>query len=134
MPAGNESRYPEDWLRVAARDFERVAKRLAEGDVEDAAFRLQQAIEKYLKGFLLSRGWSLKRLHDLNVLLTDAVRYHSELERYRTLCQQVTNWYVVERYPAFEEGPSMAEVRQAYRQARTLVRQLQAHRMKPSHR
>ena len=125
MATGVESRYPQDWFDVAQEDVRRVAKRLAEGDVDDAAFRLQQAIEKYLKGYLLSKGWTLRRIHDLEELLNDAERYNPRLERYRALCQRVAGYYVVERYPMFEEGPSLAEVRDAYAQAKRFVRELQ---------
>ena len=125
MPV-SESRYPDDWFLIAAKDLERVTKRLQERDVDDAAFRLQQAIEKYLKGYLLSQGWQLKRTHDVEVLLDAAVRYERGLERYRPLCRQVTGYYLVERYPTFEEGPSIGEVRKAYRRAKGLARRIQA--------
>ncbi len=46
-----ESRYWKDWLDKAEKDLQRVEKRLKDGDIEDAAFHLQQAIEKYLKGY-----------------------------------------------------------------------------------
>ena len=125
--AASESLYPREWFRIAAKDLQRVAKRLAERDTDDAAFRLQQAIEKSLKGYLLSRGWKLRRIHDVEALLSDAVRYDRGLERYRTLCQHVAGYYIIERYPTFEEGPSMSEVQSAYAQAKALVRDLRAH-------
>lgn len=124
--ATGESVYPQDWLRIAAEDFKRVSRRLEEGDIDDAAFRLQQAIEKYLKGYLLARGWKLKRIHDVESLLTAAVRHDRALERYRSLCQQVAGYYIIERYPMFEEGPSLDEVRGAYEEAKALVRHLRA--------
>ncbi|TXT24857.1 MAG: HEPN domain-containing protein [Rhodocyclaceae bacterium] len=124
--ASGESRYPQDWFRIAAKDLQRVARRLAEKDVDDAAFRLQQAVEKGLKGFLLARGWRLKRVHDLELLLSDAVRHDRGLERYRLFCRQVASYYILERYPTLEESPSLAEVRDAYAQARTLVRKLRS--------
>ena len=123
-----ESLYPDDWFRIAAQDLERAAKRLAEDDNEDAAFRLQQAVEKYLKGFLLARGWLLKRTHDVSALLTEAVRYDRRLERFRALCREVAGYYIIERYPGFEEGPSFAEVRQVYAQAKKLAGALQTGR------
>ena len=125
MATGAESQRPLDWLAIAREDLKRVGKRLAEGDVDDAAFHLQQAVEKYLKGYLLSKGWTLRRIHDVEELLNDATRYDPGLERYRTVCQRVTSYYIVERYPLFEEGPSLAEVRDAYAQAKKLVRALQ---------
>lgn len=123
--ADGESTYPDDWFRIAAQDLERARKRLAEHDVDDAAFRLQQAVEKALKGYLLSRGWTLRRIHDVEALLSDAVAHHRPLERYRALCQDIAGYYLVERYPTFEEGPSQADVRSAYRRTAGLLRMLQ---------
>ena len=125
MAARPESQYPQDWFRIAGEDLRRVAKRLAERDADDAAFRLQQAVEKYLKGYLLSKGWTLRRIHDVEELLNDAQRYEPQFERYRVLCQRIVGYYFVERYPMFEEGPSLAEVRQAYTEAKEFIQHLQ---------
>ena len=64
---------------------------------EDAAFHLQQTVEKYLKGYLLSRGWPLKRVHDLEYLLDEAIKFQPELEEFRSLCQELTGNYFIER-------------------------------------
>ncbi len=116
-----ESTYPADWLRVAAADIERVSRRLSEGDVADAAVHLQQALEKYLKAFLLSRGWKLERIHDLRALLEEAAGYEPGLKRFRRLCAEVTAYYFQERYPIFGAGPDEAEVRSNLEQAQELV-------------
>jgi HEPN domain-containing protein len=99
MPSHKGETYPFEWINKAEQDLGRVAKRLVEGDTEDAAFHLQQAIEKFFKGFLLSTAWKLKKIHDLEALLDDAVRVAPKLEAYRALCQQVTGYYLAERYP-----------------------------------
>jgi HEPN domain-containing protein len=54
-----ESRYPKDWLALAEKDLVRVRRSLRDKDPELAAFCLQQAVEKFLKAFLLSKGWQL---------------------------------------------------------------------------
>lgn len=94
-----ESHQQKDWYAKARKDFKRVRARLEDGDYEDAAFHLQQALEKYLKGYLLSTGWKLVRVHDLEFLLDEAVKSFPELERFRGICQEVTGYYLVERYP-----------------------------------
>jgi HEPN domain-containing protein len=94
-----ESRYPKDWLALAEKDLVRVSRCLRDGDTELAAFCLQQAVEKFLKAFLLSRGWKLRRIHDLEALLDDAMAHDPSLDRFRNVCQEITNYYVVERYP-----------------------------------
>jgi HEPN domain-containing protein len=94
-----ESGYPADWLRIAERDLSRVVRCLRDDDPEAAGFFLQQALEKFLKAYLLSLGWRLRRVHDLEALLDDAADYDVDLERFRPLCQQVTGYYLMERYP-----------------------------------
>ena len=63
-----ESRYPNDWLALAEKDLLRVTRSLRDKDPELAAFYLQQAVEKFLKAYLLSKGWKLRRIHDLEAL------------------------------------------------------------------
>ena len=80
MSAPQDSTYPEDWLRIARRDWQRVQVILRSGDVELAASLLQQCLEKYLKAYLLARGWKLQRTHELDMLLDEACRFDSGLE------------------------------------------------------
>ena len=94
-----ESTYSGDWLAIAERDLSRVNRCLRDEDSEAAGFFLQQAIEKFLKAFLLSKGWKLRRIHDLEALLDDAAEHDADPETFRPLCQQVTGYYLVERYP-----------------------------------
>jgi len=71
-------------------------------DVQDpaaAGFFLQQAVEEFLKAFLLSRGWELERIHDLEALLNAALACDPSLESFRSVCQKITGFYAVERYP-----------------------------------
>lgn len=118
MPEKQANDYINEWIEKAEQDLRRVERRLQEGDPEDAAFHLQQALEKFLKGYLLSTGWELKKIHDLEALLDDAVGSAAELERYRALCQQVTGYYLTERYPSVGGAPSAEEIRSAYQSAK----------------
>ena len=119
-----ESTYWEEWFNIAHKDFSRVSTRLAEGDIEDAAFHLQQALEKGLKGFLLARGWELKRIHNLQVLLNDAVEFDSSLESFRSLCQQVNGYYLLERYPGLGNFPEREEIGAILPQAKEFLKKL----------
>lgn len=97
--------YTAEWLRIAERDWARVGRLLRDGDAELAAFCLQQAVEKFLKAFLLNRGWRLRRTHDLEALLDDAVAFDARLDSFRAACQTITKYYMMERYPV---GPMAA--------------------------
>ena len=94
-----ESKVPLDWFKKAEVDL-KSAKILLDNEIlETAAFHIQQAIEKYLKGYLLSKGWKLIRTHDLISLLNDAVSRESHFEAFRELCVRATEYYIEDRYP-----------------------------------
>ena len=121
----DESLYPDDWLRIAEKDLARAERSLGDADPELAAFCLQQSVEKFLKAFLLARGWQLRRIHDLEALLDDAVTHDPALERFRIACQKVTKYYMVERYPlTFGVGLTEAEVRDSLGAVHELIDRL----------
>ncbi len=121
-----ESLYPADWLKIAEKDFVRVHQLLNVKDPEAAGFYLQQAIEKFIKAYLLNFGWQLKRIHDLEALLNDAIHYDPEFEDYRAVCQKITGFYFLERYPLLtESGISEKDVNDALSQVDGLIRKVQ---------
>jgi len=96
-------------------------------DAGAAGVFLQQAVEKFLKAFLLSKGWELERVHDLEALLNVALAYDPSLEQFRSVCQKVTGFYFVERYPfVTETGLTEDDIRSSLRQVRKLIGKLQA--------
>ena len=101
----NESGLPRDWFDKARRDLRRVEVLLADDDVEGAGFHLQQAAEKYLKGYLLGRGWPLKRTHDLEVLFNEALTHDDRFQQYLDACIVAREFYVEERYPFIGSSP-----------------------------
>ena len=72
MKDRGDSPYAEDWLKIARRDWHRIHVLLNDGDADGAGFFLQQATEKYLKAFLLTYEWKLKKVHTLQSLLDEA--------------------------------------------------------------
>jgi len=100
-----ESGLPGDWFEKARRDLRRVEVLLADDDVEGAGFHLQQAAEKYLKGYLLGKGWPLKRTHDLEVLVNEAMTHDDRFEKYLDACIVTREFYVEERYPFIGSPP-----------------------------
>ncbi len=120
-----ESLYPADWLRIAERDLKRVELLLDKGDPDLAGFCLQQAVEKFLKAFLLSQGWQLRRIHNLDALLDDAITYDASLENFRSVCQKIAAFYLVERYPfVVESGITEEDVHLSLEQVKGLVEKL----------
>ena len=94
-----ESRYFKDWFRIGGNELKRAQNLPDLKDLGGAGFNIQQAIEKYLKGYMLSQGWELRRIHNLDTLLNEAIIYEPSLEEFRLPCQKITEYYVEERYP-----------------------------------
>jgi HEPN domain-containing protein len=127
MPDKKESLYPQDWIEKAEKDLRRVRVLLADDDTEGAGFHLQQAIEKYLKGYLLSKGWKLEYVHSLVKLLNYAKDYDSSFEEFRALCEQAIGYYIVDRYPfPVYASPTREEIEQALRKTEGLVKKIDA--------
>ena len=123
-----ESLYPADWLRIAEKDLSRVRQLLAIHDPEAAGFYLQQAVEKFLKAFLLSHGWAFQRIHDLEPLLNEVLAFDASFEEYRSVLQTITGLYFVERYPLMlEAGLSEKDVADALQQVNGLVEAIRSH-------
>ena len=121
-----ESHFPADWLRIAAKDLNRVKFMLEVQDAEAAGFYLQQAVEKFLKAFLLSQNWKLKRIHDLEPLLNEAIIIDPSLEQFRSVLQKITGFYMVERYPLITEAElTDADVRKSVEEVQDLIDKLQ---------
>jgi HEPN domain-containing protein len=95
-----ESTLPANWLAHGDQDLQAADILLtANGPLSIVAFLLQQAIEKYLKGYLLAQGWSLRRIHDLEILIQEAIAHDPDFMPFLAGCQQITEYYIESRYP-----------------------------------
>ncbi|MBM4050483.1 MAG: HEPN domain-containing protein [Planctomycetes bacterium] len=64
------------------------------------AYHVQQAVEKYLKGYLVLKGQRPPWVHELDRLLADASRLKADLyPRFIELCEKATRYYLEDRYP-----------------------------------
>jgi HEPN domain-containing protein len=100
MPAESTQSY-RDWFKHGESDL-LSANILVKnnGPAENVAFSLQQAAEKYLKGYLLSKGWKLKRIHDLEVLVSEAITHNKRFESFLDYARVISGVYVESRYPS----------------------------------
>jgi len=100
----------QDWFEKGKHDFE-AAKIIfeANGYPDTIGVSLQQAFEKYIKGYLLSKGWRLKKLHDLRELILRAQEYNPVFRDYIGLARTLTAIYIEEKYPS---GPPIEITRE----------------------
>ncbi|MBD3234950.1 MAG: HEPN domain-containing protein [candidate division Zixibacteria bacterium] len=120
-----ESRYFGDWFRIGAKEIERAKRLLEDGDLDAAGFNIQQAVEKYIKGYLLSKGWELRRIHNLDILLNDAMDYEPSLDEYRQDCIKITHYYVEDRYPfTVASELTKEEIKESLQVAKKLIKKI----------
>ena len=94
-----ESLYAKDWFKKADNDLKAAEILFNAKNLASASFHIQQAIEKYLKGYLLSKGWKLRRIHELDELLDEALSHNPDFQKFRSLCEIATEYYIEDRYP-----------------------------------
>ncbi len=89
-----------DWFAQGDMDIRSADILLAQdGPLPVIAFHVQQAVEKYLKGFLLHTGWPLRRIHDLETLVQEAIARDADFAPFLAPCQRITEYYIETRYP-----------------------------------
>jgi HEPN domain-containing protein len=115
-----------DWFRIGDKELLRARNLLNLEDAEGACFNIQQAVEKYLKGYLISQGWKLRRIHDLETLLNEALTYDVSFESFRPACQKITQYYVEDRYPFTATSElTEKEAQESFTIAEALIKKIQ---------
>jgi HEPN domain-containing protein len=90
----------KEWLERGKHDLEVAKILLAEEEYTDVVlFHIHQALEKYLKGFLISKGWGLKKIHDIELLITEVMSFDDKYQKYLDLGRELTAFYYEARYP-----------------------------------
>jgi HEPN domain-containing protein len=89
-----------EWLSRGNNDLETARLAFQAGaPTGTIGVLLQQAAEKCLKGYLISKGWRLKKTHDLAELVDTAREYDRAFNDYLDMSRRLTAYYVEDRYP-----------------------------------
>jgi len=115
------------WFLKGDSDFAN-ARRTAEseGPYDTACFHVQQAIEKWLKGFLAFRNRPIPRTHDLEELASQCVDLEDNLELPIARLAELSDYAVQIRYD-LDAWPTQDEARQALSEA-ARIRKTLSHR------
>ncbi len=118
------------WLRYAEGDLAVAEHEMSRPTpiYHTVCFLCQSAAEKFVKGFLISRGWSLEKTHDLVQLLGWCADYDARLATMVDEAALLNEYIVAGRYPgdiaAEQIGPG--EAREALEAAQRI--RVQVHR------
>lgn len=105
------------WFAIAAQDIATAQLCLnhTEPLVGPAAYHVQQAAEKLIKGLLVAAGTSFRKTHDLDELAEQAALHYPKLGDHLDACRPLTIWSTIYRYPGLDDdlGPISSEVAEA---------------------
>lgn len=112
------------WINRARQDI-RTAKNNLDDDpkflAEAISYSAQQAAEKLLKAYLLFKGSTLMRTHDLVFLLEKCIEFEPKLVKLREAVMSLNEYSVEARYPGdFIDEISVSEAKEAFAQARLI--------------
>ena len=103
------------WIRKADDDLT-VAKEMLNFQKRIPwviCFHAQQAVEKYLKAFLIFQQIDFRKTHDTSELLNLCIQADQNLEKLQNLKIEKLTYYTVEsRYPGFYE-PDLEDAKEA---------------------
>ncbi len=119
---------PRTWIAKAESDLLNIRNNLKAEQVpwDTVCFHAQQAAEKMLKAFVVSRGQTVSRTHNLEALLAEAVAAGGPLEALEADCQLLTPYAVMLRYPDAAGEPSEQKGRQAVAAAERIYERVKA--------
>jgi HEPN domain-containing protein len=101
------------WLAKADEDLV-AAERLLPEIVNQAAFHVQQALEKTLKALMVAKRQEIRKTHDISLLVSLVRPRWPELIPQHFPIVELSQWYLASRYPGLEEvALSISDVRAA---------------------
>jgi len=95
-----ESRVPKQWFIKAEEDLGSAEILFREnGPADTICFLCQQAVEKYLKGYLILKRKKFGKIHDLAALLAVCGEIDKEFLDWYKETEKLTSYYIETRYP-----------------------------------
>lgn len=119
-----ESQIPKQWFTKAEADLDSAEILFREGGSTDTVcFLCQQAVEKYLKGYLILKRKKFGKIHDLAALLALCGQVDKEFLDWYQEAEKLTSYYIETRYPPdIPVSYTRGEAREALDQAEKIIR------------
>lgn len=112
----------KEWFKKAEHDLATVEMIINTSGYPDVAgVLLQQTLEKYLKGYLINRGWKLVKIHNLKDLLDEAFKHNRKFEKFYDLVTLITGYYFEEKYPFGKSEISLDEIKEQMPEVKELM-------------
>ena len=106
----------DSWIDKAEKDLLSAKHELSFPDAvtETVCFHCQQAVEKYLKAYLVFLGISFTKTHEIGELVTKCEDKDNEISVLKEEADELTDYAVVVRYPDDWFVPDLEEAEGAF--------------------
>jgi len=101
----------QDWLRFAKENllFAKAGMKEDFSPYHTVCYLCQGSSEKYLKAYLIWRGWELKKVHDLSGLLDFCQEFDESFSTLFDECELLNEYITEGRYPGDLPFESISE-------------------------
>ncbi|MDR2705478.1 MAG: HEPN domain-containing protein [Planctomycetaceae bacterium] len=113
----------KEWYFFADKDIAAASELLRREDLTNVvAFHCQQAVEKYIKAFMVANGMTIVKIHDLDKL-NKLIKPIKDFQFNENILEHISQLYTEERYPIglglLPDGiPSQNDAEEFYRFAK----------------
>ncbi|MBA7652595.1 MAG: HEPN domain-containing protein [Candidatus Stahlbacteria bacterium] len=106
----------DNWMAKAEKDLLSAKHELSFSDAvtESICFHCQQAVEKYLKAYLVFLGISFTKTHEIGELVTKCENKDSEISVLKEEADKLTDYAVEVRYPEERFEPTLEEAKESF--------------------
>ena len=122
----------DEWVAKAESDFQiavALSRLRKQPQYDGICYHCQQSAEKYLKAYLVSKGDTPRRIHDLVELLKDCAIHDSSLTSLDTEARILSPYSVEFRYPGdFATESESEEALKVLRIMRRFIRNRLGHK------
>ena len=104
------------WMGKADKDLLTAQHELSFPDAvtEAICFHCQQAVEKYLKAYLVFLGISFQKTHEIGELITKCEPKDKEISIFKEEADKLTDYAIQIRYPDEWSEPTLTEAKEAF--------------------
>lgn len=114
----------KEWFEIGDREFNFAKINLKEKENKfyaEICLLLQQAVEKYLKGYLVAQGIKPKKIHNNRELCLACAEINKEFEEFIVECAKLNKYYVAARYPVCYEIYRREDANKALKTAEKVI-------------
>jgi len=112
----------EKWFRKAENDLLVIKNNMASSEIpiDACCFHAQQAAEKYLKAYLVSRQIHFPKIHDLQALVNLCMAINSSFNEIMEPALRLSDYAIAPRYPDTFDDLTLSDATEALKDAITI--------------